>query len=240
MEKMSMETFCQRYGENSAVAALAVIVEDEEIGKKRLTHDATHGVRVNHRIRCRDKLRAPGAREKKQLLLEMMERGEVAFSVVGETYRNPTGDSNIARKNMASWAARWMKLAILSTLTKWAPLESTVLATGARKVTAGPPPLRGYRSPGEDGHCPQLPLPLGYGLPLQMGQDERGLQSGYGDGVFQLLGLTHKRASWLVHWLQFTANEMAQGLGRLGFAAISLDWERPFLGPLYACSSAIQ
>ena len=33
---------------------------------------------------------------------------------------------------------------------------------------------------------------------------------------------------------------MAQGLGRLGFAAISLDWERPFLGPLSAWSSAIQ
>ena len=30
------------------------------------------------------------------------------------------------------------------------------------------------------------------------------------------------------------------GIGRLGFAAISLDWERPFLGPLYAWSSAIQ
>ena len=37
-----------------------------------------------------------------------------------------------------------------------------------------------------------------------------------------------------------SATEMAQGLGRLGFAAISLDWERPFLGPLYAWSSAIQ
>ena len=84
MEKMSMESFRQRYGENSAIAALAVVVEDEEIGKKRLIHDATHVVGVNHRIRCRDKLRAPGAGEKKQLLLEMMERGEVAFSVVGD------------------------------------------------------------------------------------------------------------------------------------------------------------
>ena len=33
---------------------------------------------------------------------------------------------------------------------------------------------------------------------------------------------------------------MAHGLGRLGFAAISLDWERSFLGPLYALSSAMQ
>ena len=61
--KMSMEAFVDRYGENRAIAALAVIVEDEDKGKKRLIHDATHGVRVNHRIRCRDKIRAPGARE---------------------------------------------------------------------------------------------------------------------------------------------------------------------------------
>ena len=59
---------------------LAVIVEDEEKGKKRLIHDATHGVRVNHRIKCRDKLRAPGAREKKA-----MDRKEVPFSIVGDS-----------------------------------------------------------------------------------------------------------------------------------------------------------
>ena len=48
------------------------------------------------------------------------------------------------------------------------------------------------------------------------------------------LGLTEKRAGWLVAWLReksragnVTAKEMAQGLGRLGFAAIYLDWERP-------------
>ena len=74
MEKMSPETFRERFGENTAIAALAVIVEDEEKDKKRLIHDATHGVRVNRRIKCRDKLRAPGAREKKQLLLEAMDR----------------------------------------------------------------------------------------------------------------------------------------------------------------------
>ena len=70
------ETFKECFGDNTAIAALAVIVEDEEKDKKRLIHDATHGVRVNHRIKCRDKLRAPAAREKKQLLLEAMERKE--------------------------------------------------------------------------------------------------------------------------------------------------------------------
>ena len=61
------------------------------------------------------------------------------------------------------------------------------------------------------------------------------------------LGLTKKRADWLVNWRRevvtagsVVARDMSQGLGRLGFAAIALDWTRPFLGPLYAWSSAIQ
>ena len=49
-----------------------------------MIHDATHEVRVNHRIRCRDKIRAPGAREKEQLLREMMEARQVGLSVVGD------------------------------------------------------------------------------------------------------------------------------------------------------------
>ena len=58
------------------------------------------------------------------------------------------------------------------------------------------------------------------------------------------LGMSKKRASWLSTWLndkvtagRVSAKEMQQGLGRLGFAAIALDWERPFLGPLHASGS---
>ena len=87
MLKMSLCDFKAKYGEHRAIAALAVIVEDELSGKKRMIHDAFHGVRVNHRIRCRDNIRAPAAREKKQLLREMMEAREVAFSVVGDHRR---------------------------------------------------------------------------------------------------------------------------------------------------------
>ena len=75
--------------EHRTIAALAVIVEDETIGKKRMIHDATHAVRVNHQIRCRDKMRAPGAREKKQLVREMMQAKQVAFSVVGDISKGP-------------------------------------------------------------------------------------------------------------------------------------------------------
>ena len=84
MAKMSLGDFLDHYGIHTAIAALAVIVEDEAKDKKRIIHDATHGVRVNHRIKCRDTLRSPGAREKKHLLREHEEAGEVAFSVVGD------------------------------------------------------------------------------------------------------------------------------------------------------------
>ena len=49
------------------------------------------------------------------------------------------------------------------------------------------------------------------------------------------LGLSLKRATWLVEWLRglavsgkAEARSFAQGLGRLGFASIALDWERPW------------
>ena len=64
MDRMTLGEFKAKFGEHRAIASLAVIVEDEEKDKKRIIHDATHGVRVNHRIKCRDKIRAPGPREK--------------------------------------------------------------------------------------------------------------------------------------------------------------------------------
>ena len=61
--------FKARFGENRAIASLAAIVEDEEKDEKRIIHDAT---------------RTPGAREKKQILRELLRCGEIAFSVVGD------------------------------------------------------------------------------------------------------------------------------------------------------------
>eukprot|EP00439_Symbiodinium_sp_Y106_P077224 s2154_g16.t1 len=49
--------------------------------------------------------------------------------------------------------------------------------------------------------------------------------------------------TWLVKWLRSgkaEARSIAQRLVRLCFASIALDWERPFLGPLHAWSSAVQ
>ena len=115
----------------------------------------------------------------------------------------------------------------------------------------GRPGVASHHSERADRHRPQLLLLDGARYPFKWSKTRGryrvewlGMETEYSS---YRLGLTEKRAKWLVTWLReksraenVTAKEMAQGLGRLGFAAIFLDWERPFLGPLYAWSSAIQ
>ena len=55
------------------------------------------------------------------------------------------------------------------------------------------------------------------------------------------LGLTEGRARWAVEWLQRIArdghaemDEFKAAVGRLSFVAGALEWEKPFLAPLYA------
>ena len=82
--KMTEREFEEMYGQDRAISALAVLVEDEVSGKKRVIHDASHGVKVNHRIKCRDKLRMPGGREKRCLLEKFQRSKDVVFSLIGD------------------------------------------------------------------------------------------------------------------------------------------------------------
>lgn len=54
-------------------------MEEETTGKKRVIHDAAHDVGVNNRIRCREKVRMPGPREKRALLEEFCNERQVLF-----------------------------------------------------------------------------------------------------------------------------------------------------------------
>ena len=60
------------------------------------------------------------------------------------------------------------------------------------------------------------------------------------------LGISESRATWLAKWIgQALAQDavlvarLVAVLGRLGFAAGVLEWDRPFLGPLYAWTAAV-
>ena len=60
-------------------------------------------------------------------------------------------------------------------------------------------------------------------------------------------GISERRSAWLVAWIQEVCRVklveprlFAAALGRLGFAATALPWEKPFLGPLYVWSAAVR
>ena len=87
------------------------------------------------------------------------------------------------------------------------------------------------------------------GLPFKWSKTKGGLnvqRIGYETSYATFrLGISEKRASWLAAWTEelartgtVTWDDFACGLGRLGFGANALSWERPFLGPLYSWSSA--
>ena len=79
MERVPREQLRERFGEHYAVASVAVLVSPS--GKRRLIHDGTRHVAVNHRFRCRNKLRFPGPREKGDLLRAYEKEKEVLFAL---------------------------------------------------------------------------------------------------------------------------------------------------------------
>lgn len=90
MEKMTEEEFVETFGSHRAIASLARLVEDAETGMKRVVRDGAHGIGVNNRIRCLDKVRMPSGREKRALLEEYKKEAQVVISLVGAS-RRPTG-----------------------------------------------------------------------------------------------------------------------------------------------------
>ena len=92
MERLTLDEAKEKYGSKIAVSSLAVVVEDNHEGKRRVIHDATrrvihdatHGTKVNNRIKCRDKVRSPSVREKQYLLAYFQKKDVTVFSLVGD------------------------------------------------------------------------------------------------------------------------------------------------------------
>eukprot|EP00435_Cladocopium_sp_Y103_P074484 s15_g49.t1 len=271
VERMTREQFEEEFGEARAVASLAVLVEDEALDKKRVIHDGSHGVRVNHRIRCLDKLRMPGGREKRYLLEQFQRDGSVVFSLIGDFgkahrrfkyLRSEQGflacrvreDENVIYVNKVG------TFGISSTPYWWGRISAALLRLG--HVLLGPSPIEAllYADDletmgigGEGRRCQVILFILlaALGSPFKWKKQRGGLATEWigltTDYGTYSLGLSEKRAEWLVAWIHRVceeklvgAREFASCLGRLGFAATALPWEKPFLGPLYTWAAAVR
>ncbi|CAE7451815.1 unnamed protein product, partial [Symbiodinium sp. CCMP2456] len=107
MIRMKEADFWAKYGDEAAVSAIAVIVEERPPVKKRVVHDASHDVLLNHRIRCLDKVRSPGAQEKQYLLRHLREERLAPMAVTGDI---STGGTDIVGTSGGTWAARALEL----------------------------------------------------------------------------------------------------------------------------------
>ena len=272
MKKLTMEEATECFGEHIAISSLAVLVEESHNRKKRIIHDATHGTKVNNRIKCRDKLRSPSAREKHYLLAYFRERGHVVFSLVGDISKahrrflhcfeergllacriSPDDQyiyiNNVGTFGVASASYWWGRIAgsgirlVHHLLGPTAHVELLLFADDLEALGIG---QRGRR-----GSVLSFLYLSALGFPFKWSKQRGGLKVEW-IGIFtdytnMKLGLSPGRASWLAAWTRGLAlrgsvapKEMEQGLGRLGFSAMALWWERPFLGPLYTWSAAIR
>lgn len=272
MEKLSMEEAKKRYGDKIAISSLSVLVEEMHGNKKRIIHDATHGTKINNRIKCRDKQRSPGAREKLYLLDYYKRNKRVVFSLVGDISKahrrflhhpsergllackvNPKDDciyiNRVGTFGVASASYWWGRIAgaglrlVHEILGPEMPVELLIFADDLEAI--------GADRMGRRGIVMTYIILSAFGFPFKWAKQRGGLKVEwiglFADYTSMKLGLSPKRAKWMADWTlgvaktgRISSKEMEQGLGRLGFAANALTWERPFLGPLYSWSAAIR
>ena len=272
MERLTLEQAKTRFGDKVAISSLAVLVEQNHQGKRRLIHDATHGTKLNNRIRCRDKTRSPSAREKQYLLAYFQKNRCSVFSLVGDISKahrrflhSPeergllacrvldTDDhlyiNNVGTFGVACASYWWGRIAgagirlVHELLGPQMPVELLLFADDLEAL--------GASAGGRRGITLAFLYMSALGFPFKWAKQRGGLRVEwiglFSDYSVYKLGLSPSRARWMHDWVKeladtgtTTAKNFEQGLGRLGFAAMALTWERPFLGPLYSWCAAIR
>eukprot|EP00438_Fugacium_kawagutii_P031077 Skav204619 [mRNA] locus=scaffold1712:188018:190024:- [translate_table: standard] len=268
MDKMSEEEFVKQYGEQRAIASLAVLVEDPLTGKKRVVHDATHGIGVNNRIRCLDKVRMPSAREKRALLGEYKSQKLVVVSLVGDfekAHRRflyaPEERGYLGCKvDDIVFVNRVGTFGVTSTPYWWGRISASLVRlmhyfVGPYFIEAllyaDDLEIMAAKREGRIGAVLAYVALAMVGAPMKWKKQRGGMVVEWvginTDYKEYSLGLTERRMEWVVQWvdsllkrMEVHQREFSAGLGRLGFAALALPWERPLLGPLYAWAAAIR
>lgn len=230
--KMTESQFEEKYGEDRAIAALAVLVEDEATGKKRVIHDGSHGIRVNHRIRSQDKLRMPGGREKRYLLSVFREARDVVFSLIGDfgkahrrfKYREEEHGflgCRISEDDEYIYVNRVGTFGIASTPYWWGRLSGSLIRLCHYLIGPGVPvelllyaddlEAMGIGKRGRIGAVLAFVFLAMVGAPFKWKKQRGGLctewvglTTDYGAFSF---GLSEKRAAWLVNWIRTTCAE---------------------------------
>ena len=267
MLEMPKKIFDEKYPlDRQAISPLAVLCEKNKL---RVLHDATHVTRVNHRIRCRDKLRNPGIKEKHTQYREFRKAGSIPISILSDFSKahrllkileeewgmlacqlrpETVWINRVGTFGVGSAAYWWAKLAgalvrcVYGILGADWPLELLLYADDLEMAATS--------AREREAVVLAIYILVLLGSPLKNTKFRGGFQIDWVglhlDNRTYSAGLSLSRAKWMCDWLRNKAcdgrvgvREMAGGLGRLNFAATALFHERPWLGPLYLWVSAI-
>ena len=266
MRRYSNEEYESKF-KDKAINSLAVI---EEPGKIRVLLDATHRTLVNHRIRVRDKIRCPGVGEKHEQLRRRRQNGQIPISVLADfskahrlvRFREEEWGMIACRTDDATvWVNCVGTFGLSSAAWYWGRL-----AAGLFRCVHGvwgadwPLEVLVYADDADfeaDGEKERIALVLAVYLLLVLGAPlkEAKFRGGfavswiglYFDNRTFSLGLSPARALWLADWIahvlkdgKVSTRDMASGVGRLGFAAQALFYERAWMGPIYSWTSVMQ
>jgi hypothetical protein len=266
MKEIPVEEGRRRYGSELLVAAIGAIEKSDE--SFRVIHDATHGVKINPRIRQRDQVRSPGLAEANTIMRQARKQGLSLLGLKGDV-------SKAHRRCRVREQDHCYQVCQLRPETLWLNLVGTF---GVGTASYWWSRLMGAAARGA------LYLQLDHWSWQLVFADDLHWLAGGGDGPLNLLlyvlflvivgtpfswrkfkggltldwvgywldytkfqaGLSDSRARWLLGWIDATLAEgsilvraFSEALGRLGFAAGALPSFRPFLGPLYAWSAAV-
>ena len=266
MREFSDDEFSRTFGAHTAISSLAVLVEKDKL---RVLHDGTHKTMVNHRIKCLDKVRMPGVREKHCLLRTFQAAKQNPLCILGDV-KNAHRLIKIVPEEWGMLACRvepgkvWVNcvgtFGVASAAYWWSRLSGCIIRCVYGLLgPSNPLDMLLYADDlellGVDSvERRSMVLALFYlsilGVPMKLSKFHGGFRAEwiglYVDYTTYSLGLSEKRAGWLINWIQEVlakgcvgSRDFAGALGRLGFAVTALFYEKPFLGVLYMWSGSI-
>eukprot|EP00439_Symbiodinium_sp_Y106_P033537 s2526_g4.t1 len=209
------------------------LVEEGPPIKRRVVNDASHDVLLNHRIRCLDKVRAPGAREKRLILRRLRDEWTAPVAVTGEmskAHRFFQGRGGLHQLRGHFWSG---ERRLLVGATFWR--DDSLDPPSYGETSLGDLAMIGGDRRGRRGIVLSYVILASLGLPFKWSKTKGGLnvqRIGYESSyaTFKL----EKQAIWLAAWTEeldrtrtVTWDDFACGLERLGFGANALSWERP-------------
>ncbi len=267
--KLTLEEARLRFGNRLNIASLGAQVkarDSEGRATLRLLYDGTHGIDVNKRIRVRDAIPFPRARDIRRVLRAAADSGQPAFHVKldvkdahkaiqvreedwpyqccrastdGDVFVNTCGTYGIAS------AAYW-----------WGRLAAAIHRVAVRTIV-GKGLLLWLMLFADDWWAMALGKRFGtsvimFTLLLQvLGVPISWKKAGGGRSLewvgYEIctrgewtLGISVSRAAWLLGWYDrvlkdgvVVIREFEEALGRMGFVYGAIEYDQPFLGPLY-------